>query len=147
MVFLTRPLPSSAASSNDRYPELDKRGFDFSLDYEVINELGQAYYERAKMERGHPEQQKQFAQPRRRSLPENACARFGKLDRPLHARLDLRPIGDQAKAAYHRQEHEKYLPDYNAQDRAISIARRADPAADHAAQATVIYPLHALTNL
>ena len=39
------------------------------------------------------------------------------------------------------QEHEKYLPDYNAQDRAISIARRANPAADHAAQATVIYPL------
>jgi len=50
-------------------------------------------------------------------------------------------LGDGAKAAYHRQEHEKYLPDYNAQDRAISIARRANPAADHAAQATVIYPL------
>jgi len=41
----------------------------------------------------------------------------------------------------HRREHEKYLPDYNATDRAITIARRANPAADHAAQATVIYPL------
>jgi hypothetical protein len=50
-------------------------------------------------------------------------------------------LGDEAKADYHRQEHKKYLPDYNAQDRAISNARRADPAADHAAQATVIYPL------
>ena len=42
---------------------------------------------------------------------------------------------------YHRREHERYRPDDNARDRAISIARRADPAADHAAQATVIYPL------
>ncbi len=50
-------------------------------------------------------------------------------------------LGDEAKAAYHRQEHKKFLPDYNAQDHAISIARRADPAADHAAQATVIYPM------
>ena len=50
-------------------------------------------------------------------------------------------LGDPVQAAHHRQEHEKYLPDYNAQDRAISNARRADPAADHAAQATVIYPL------
>jgi cytochrome c-type biogenesis protein CcmH/NrfG len=51
-------------------------------------------------------------------------------------------LGEAAKAAYHRAEHQKYLPDYNAQDQAISVARRADPAADHAAQATVIYPLH-----
>src|SRR5690606_12095878 len=50
-------------------------------------------------------------------------------------------LGDEAKAEHHRLEHQKYLPDYNAQDRAISIARRADPAANHAAQATVIYPL------
>ena len=44
----------------DRYPELDQRGFDFSKDYEVINELGQTYFERAQMERGHPERQKEF---------------------------------------------------------------------------------------
>jgi hypothetical protein len=50
-------------------------------------------------------------------------------------------LGDEAQAAYHRREHEKYRPDDNARDRAISIARRADPAADHAAQATIIYPL------
>ena len=30
----------------DRYPELDRRGLDFSKDYEVLNELGQAYFER-----------------------------------------------------------------------------------------------------
>jgi hypothetical protein len=53
-------------------------------------------------------------------------------------------LGDQAKAAYHRMEHEKYRPDDNARDRAIGLARRADPAADHSAQATIIYPLQRL---
>ena len=33
-------------------PELRARGFDFSRDYEVLNELGQALFERAKQERG-----------------------------------------------------------------------------------------------
>ena len=32
-------------------------------------------------------------------------------------------------------------PDDNARDRAITVARRTNPAADHAAQATVIYSL------
>ncbi|MFO1511817.1 MAG: hypothetical protein U1F83_02720 [Verrucomicrobiota bacterium] len=50
-------------------------------------------------------------------------------------------LGDEAKADQHRREHAKFLPDYNAQDQAVSIARRANPAADHAAQATVIYSL------
>ena len=50
-------------------------------------------------------------------------------------------LGDETKAAFHRKEHAKFLPDYNAQDHAVSVARRANPAADHAAQATVIYPL------
>jgi tetratricopeptide (TPR) repeat protein len=126
---------------NDRYPELDKRGFDFSLDYEVINELGQAYYELAKMERGDPEQQKQSL-----NLAVEAFQKTLSIDSEnVTAHYTLAQIyeqlGDPAQAAYHRQEHGKYLPDSNAQDRAISNARRADPAADHAAQATVIYPL------
>jgi tetratricopeptide (TPR) repeat protein len=125
----------------DRYPELDQRGFDFSKDYEVINELGQAYYERAKMERTHPKQQKASL-----NLAIEAFQKVLALDSEnVTAHYTLAQIysqlGDETEAAYHRQEHEKYLPDYNAQDRAISIARRANPAADHAAQATVIYPL------
>ena len=125
----------------DRYPELDQRGFDFSKDYEVLNELGQAYYERAKMERGHPEQQQASL-----NLAVEAFLKTLALDSEnLTAHYTLAQIyaqlGDEVKATYHRQEHAKYLPDYDAQDRAISIARRANPAADHAAQATVIYPL------
>lgn len=125
----------------DRYPELDQRGFDFSQDYEVLNELGQAYYERAKMERGQPDQQRASlnlaVEAFQKTLaldPENLTAHYT-------LALLYTQLGDEAKAAYHRREHAKYLPDYDAQDRAISIARRANPAADHAAQATVIYPL------
>jgi hypothetical protein len=35
----------------------------------------------------------------------------------------------------------KYKPDDNARDQAIAVARTADPAADHAAEAIVIYDL------
>lgn len=125
----------------DRYPELDQRGFDFSMDYEVLNELGQAYYERAKMERAVPEQQvvllKLAANTFERTLsidPENLTAHHS-------LALIYTQLGSEQKAAYHRQEHKRYLPDYNAQDRAVTFARRTNPAADHAAQATVIYPL------
>ena len=139
--FLDKAIAEFRSILEDRYPELDQRGFDFSKDYEVINELGQAYFERAKMERGHPERQKEFL-----NLAAGAFQKTLALDSEnvtAHYTLSLiySQLGDEAKAAYHRQEHEKYLPDYNAQDRAISIARRANPAADHAAQATVIYPL------
>jgi tetratricopeptide (TPR) repeat protein len=128
----------------DRYPELDKRGFDFSKDYEVINELGEAYYERAKMERGQPEQQKESLKLAADAFLKTLALDSENLTAHYTLALIYDQLGDATKAAFHREEHEKYLPDYNAQDRAISIARRADPAADHAAQATVIYPLQRL---
>jgi len=139
--FLDKAITEFRSILEDRYPELEKRGFDFSKDYEVINELGQTYFERAKMERRDPVAQKRFL--------ENAVAQFEKsvaldpenLTAHYNLALIYTQLGDEAKAAYHRKEHQKYLPDYNAQDRAIGLARRANPAADHAAQAIVIYPL------
>jgi len=50
-------------------------------------------------------------------------------------------LGERQLAEQHRKLHDRYRPDDNARDRAIAIARRRDPAADHAAQATVIYSL------
>jgi tetratricopeptide (TPR) repeat protein len=139
--YLDKAITEFRSILEDRYPELDHRGFDFSKDYEVIDELGQAYYERAKMEHGNIPRQKEFltlaAETFEKALaldPENLTAHYALAQ--IYSQL-----GNETKADYHRQEHRKYLPDYNAQDRAISIARRADPAADHAAQATVIYSL------
>src|SRR5262249_10623531 len=50
--FLDKAITEFRSILNDRYAELDRRGLDFSKDYEVINELGQTLFERAKLERG-----------------------------------------------------------------------------------------------
>ena len=139
--FLDKAIAEFRSILEDRYPELERRGFDFSRDYEVINELGQAYYERSKAERGNPERQKEFLTLGARAFEKTLELDSENLTAHYTLSLIYAQIGDEAKAAHHRREHQKYLPDYNAQDRAVSIARRADPAANHAAQATVIYPL------
>jgi hypothetical protein len=50
-------------------------------------------------------------------------------------------LGDSVAAAEHRRLHEKYKPDDQAIEQAVSAHRRANPAADHAAEATAIYAL------
>jgi tetratricopeptide (TPR) repeat protein len=139
--FLDKAIDEFRSILEDRYPELDQRGFDFSKDYEVINELGQAYFERAKMEHDNPEARQQFLRLAAGSLNKTLALDSENLTAHYLLGLVYSQLGDETKAAYHRQEHAKYLPDYNAQDYAVSVARRANPAADHAAQATVIYPL------
>ena len=139
--FLDQAITDFRSILEDRYPELDQHGFDFSKDYEVINELGQAYFERAKMERANPAAQQQFLKLAVEALTQTLALDSENLTAHYLLGLIYVQLGDEAKAAYHRQEHAKYLPDYNAQDHAVSVARRADPAADHAAQATVIYSL------
>jgi tetratricopeptide (TPR) repeat protein len=139
--FLDKAITEFRGILEDRYPELDKRGFDFSKDYEVINELGQAYFERAKMERANPTKQQEFLSHAAAQFERTLSIDSENLTAHYTLSLIYSQLGDETRADYHRREHEKYRPDDNARDRAISIARRADPAADHAAQATVIYPL------
>jgi tetratricopeptide (TPR) repeat protein len=139
--YLDRAIEDFRSVLEDRYPELDRRGFDFSKDYEVINELGQTYFERAKLDRREPDRQREWLKL--------AAAEFEKVLRldaenvTAHYNLSLihAQLGDTSKAAEHRRLHERYRRDDNARDRAIAAARRRDPAADHAAQAIVIYPL------
>ena len=50
-------------------------------------------------------------------------------------------LGNEDLASKHRRLHEKYRPDDNARDIAVANARRANPAADNAAQAITIYKL------
>jgi tetratricopeptide (TPR) repeat protein len=126
---------------DDRYPELDRRGFDFSKDYEVINELGQAYFERAKTERGSPEKQKETLKLAAVEFEKTLVLDSENVTAHYSLGLIYSQLGDATRAAFHRAQHEKFRPDDNARDRAITLARRADPAADHAAQATIIYPL------
>jgi tetratricopeptide (TPR) repeat protein len=125
----------------DRYPELERRGLDFSKDYEVLNELGEAYFERARTERADPERQKEFLRLAAAAFQKTLALDSENLTAHYALALVYTQLGQENEANYHRREHNRYLPDYNAQDRAVSTARRANPAADHAAQATVIYPL------
>jgi tetratricopeptide (TPR) repeat protein len=123
--------------------ETRSRGFDFSRDYRLLNELGQTLYERAKQERGeaNQEQRQKFLRQAvatfRRVLeldPENVTA---------HYNLDLiyKQLGAREKAAEHFALYQKYRPDDNARDRAITLHRATNEAADHAAEAIVIYDL------
>ena len=141
--YLDKAITEFRSILEDRYPELDQRGFDFSRDYEVINELGQTLFERAKMERG------ETGKAAREGFLRQAIERFQKTlsidaeNVPAHYNLALihEQLGDSTRAAEHRALHERYRVDDNARDRAVTVARRADPAADHAAQAIVIYSL------
>lgn len=93
------------------------------------------------MERGNADRQREFLQAAVRRFndtlgidPENVTAHYNLA--LIHAQL-----GDRARSAEHRKAHERYRPDDNARDRAVSVARRSNAAADHAAQAVVIYDL------
>ena len=124
--------------------EMRRRGFDFSRDVRLQNQLGLALFERAKRERGPARADARAARlhEARESFerglaidPENVTAHY-------NLGLIYSQLGDRDAAGRHQALHAKYKPDDNARDRAIAIARRADPAADHAAEAIVIYDLH-----
>ncbi|MEM8680049.1 MAG: multiheme c-type cytochrome [Planctomycetota bacterium] len=124
------------------------RGFDFSRDYRLLNELADSLYLRGLQERGAARQAERMAwleQARDGYLqtltldPENVTAHYG-LQRTFEA------LGDAAQAAVHAELHAKYKVDDNARDAAVAAARRRYPAANHAAEAVAIYDLTSPAN-
>lgn len=124
-------------------PELTARGFDFSRDYEVLNELGQALFERAKQERGDA------SAAARKTLLTRAAETFERTlavdteNVTAHYALNLiyGELGVQDKAAQHREAHLRYTADEQSRSRVIAQHRADHPPANHAAQAIVIYDL------
>ena len=123
--------------------ETRERGFDFSQDYRLLTELGQTLFERAKQERGEAR-----VADRERFL--NEAMKYLKLALvydpeflSAHYNLALihRQLGNDDQAEEHLKHYERYKPDDNARGQAITIARKNDPAANHAAEAIVIYDL------
>ena len=119
------------------------RGFDFAKDYELLVELGNTLFERAKQERGEArravreELLRQAVEVLEQALeydPENVAAHY-------NLKLIHSDLGDAARADEHAALHAKYKPDDNATDRAVAAARIKYPAANHAAEAVVIYDL------
>ena len=139
--YLDPAIDAFRSVLEDRTPELDRRGFDFSKDYEVINELGQTLIERANLARDSEETRKQWLGLAKERFEKTLAIDSENVTAHYNLMLIHSQLGDEAKAAEHRKMHERYRPDDNARDRAVAIARRANPAADHAAQATVIYDL------
>ena len=133
-------IESLTALVETRFEEARRRGFDFSRDYRALNTLGRALFERAKLT-SSPDAERRWLEAAsdryRQALaidPENVTAHYGMAQ--VAARL-----GDEATQDRHRRLHEQYRPDDNAKDRAIAAARRRDPAANHAAEAVVVYDL------
>jgi tetratricopeptide (TPR) repeat protein len=131
------------ALAQTAFPEARARGFDFSRDTRLLNQLGQTLYEQARRERGPARQ------ARRTALLREAVSWFERVlaidpeDRSAHynlARLYTH-LRDPERAERHRQAHLRYKPDDDARARAVSLHRRRNPAADHAAEAVAIYDL------
>jgi tetratricopeptide (TPR) repeat protein len=139
--YLDKAITEFRSILEDRYPELDQRGFDFAKDYEVINELGQTLFERAKLERSDKARQQEFLKEAAEQFRKTLALDSENLAAHYNLGLIYQRLGDEKLAAEHQRLHQRYRPDDNARDRAVAIARRANPAADHAAQATVIYSL------
>ncbi len=124
------------------------RGFDFTIDYRLLNELGQTLHERAKQERGDKRRTSRVAilnkarEAFEKTLvidPENAVAHYS-LKQVYH------DLGDIEKSQYHGNQHAYFKPDDNARDLAIANARIKYPAANHAAEEITIYDLQRAEN-
>jgi hypothetical protein len=123
--------------------EVTRRGFDFAKDYRLWVELGQTILERAQLERG------EAARARREEFLRDARDCFHRALAlnpellPAHYNLEriARELGDEDEAARELVAYQRYHPDDNARDLAITAARRRDAAANHAAEAIVVYDL------
>jgi tetratricopeptide (TPR) repeat protein len=124
---------------NNRFAAARQRGFDFSYDVRVLNELGRTLYERSRQLRGQQQhemlvQAQDWFDKTLHIDPENLAAHYNL--GLVHAQL-----GNTDKAGKHRSLHDKYRPDDHAVEQAVARHRRDNPAADHAASAIAIYDL------
>jgi tetratricopeptide (TPR) repeat protein len=128
----------------DRTGEMLQRGFDFSLDYEVVNLLGQTIYDLGRLQarQGKLDEARKSWQEAidvfERTLAidaENVTAHY-------NLQLLHTDLGNDVQAREHARLHKRFKPDDNAQGRAVRLARERYPAGNHAAEAVVKYPLH-----
>jgi tetratricopeptide (TPR) repeat protein/cytochrome b subunit of formate dehydrogenase len=138
--YLDEALQGYADVINNRFTDAGEREFDFSEDYTLLNEYAQTLFDRAKLERdgaardAYLDQSKQWFGRVLQFDSENAEAHYG-LAQVLARR------GDEEGERQHRALYAKYKDDDNARDRAIGLARQKSPAANHAADAVVLYDL------
>jgi tetratricopeptide (TPR) repeat protein len=129
---------------DNRFRSARERGFDFSRDVRVLNELGRVLFEQARQLRGvylQAERRRLLEESRdwfRRTLeiePENLAAHF-------NLAQVYTELGETQQAGTHRALFETYRPDDHAIERAVAKHRSENPPADHAASAIAIYDLN-----
>jgi tetratricopeptide (TPR) repeat protein len=140
---LEEAIASLQTVVENRFSAAQQRGFDFSRDTRLLNELGRSLYERARQRRGQGQRQVQheLLEAARgwfeRTLsvdPEDAAAHYNLA--LLHAQQ-----GNIVMADRHRALHERFRADDSAIEQAVTRHRSLNPAADHAASAIAIYEL------
>jgi len=139
--FLDKAIENFRGIIEDRSQEQIERGFDFSQDYVVLNELGQTLFERSKMERANEAKRNEYLGRAIKRFEQTLKIDSENLTAHYNLALIHSLMRNEDKAEDHRRLHEKYRPDDNARDKAITAARRKNPAADNAAQAITIYKL------
>jgi len=128
---------------DNRFETAAARGFDFSYDTNLLNELGRINFERARMERGKKRRQQREEFLQTSLLWFTRTLKIDPENQPAHYNLALvyAELGQSEQANYHRQQHDLFRPDDHAIETAVTRHRQNNPAADHAAAAFVIYDL------
>ncbi len=136
--------------------KVPERKFDFSFDYVVRNELGLTLIDLSQSAEGRASLAEPDS-PERAEFQAKSEAYLAEAEKEflrvlytdvenVTAHFNLSKIygerNDDEKALYHSTLHQKYKSDDNASEVAIPAARAKYPAADHAAEALVIYDLH-----
>lgn len=119
------------------------RGFDFSLDYVVRNELGLTLIDLAQQADVQGSESEYRSYLNQAKLEFEAVLQADSENVTAHANLVeiYSLLGDEKLESLHRELHTRYKPDDNAAEVAVPAARRRYPAANHAAEALVIYDL------
>jgi tetratricopeptide (TPR) repeat protein len=127
----------------DRTGDMRARGFDFSYDYEVINLLGQTLFDlgRLRARQGRDDEARTAWQKAVETFQKTLAIDSENVAAHHNLQLLFAELGDAKRAAEHERLHRRYKPDDNAQGRAERLARERYPAANHAAEAVVKYPL------
>ena len=122
------------------FAEARARGFDFSRDYNLTNQMGLAHFELSKIVADAESSRDSLISAEQAYLkslvqdPENVTAHYGLLQ-------VYTALGNQEASERHRVLHSKYRVDDNAKDLAINLARVKDPLANQDSESIVIYDL------
>lgn len=140
---LTEAVQNLRSVLEDSTPEMQARGFDFSLDYEVINLLGQTLLDlgRLRERQGKPDEAREHWLAAVAQFEKTLTLDSENLTAHYNLQLLHSELGNTAAAAEHGRLHDRFKPDDNAQGRAVRMAREKYPAANHAAEDVVIYLL------